>query len=599
MKARAAEQKPDKSLSYFHGEAASSAVENAAIAYQTPSLIACGASDSNVSLMNSLVYLAFSVLLLKIPSFIEAKHPLKNIVLILSIASSITWLPIVAVLVFFPQGSPLIFMLLWMLSLVPSILIGPLRDSWLAGVIPAANIGRYLSLRSTISSAVYLSTFLFMGYMLDFSQANVFQGFAAVFSIACMASCAGFLFYRQIHSPQVAENKTADFNFVKFLKETRSGHLGTFIIFVSLLNFSVHICNPLFAIYMLDDLRFSYLTFTVLVCIEYIARVASLMLWGKYADKTGIIKNLGIACYFIPVIPVLWLFSSNFVYLAVAQIISGSAWAIFDLCSQAFIYRASPQALKMKYVIYYKSFNTFFISLGALAGAYLINVIFPVFGSKILGLFLFSGVLRFAVVKYMLPKLRDTTIPFGPLPVAPDLNEFFKTWIPRYAIFHHLQDWSAVKSVAVIPMVIENKYDDYAKVYQPFPYLKSASSEVASKNKARVPNKQALYYRRDLYNQQLERQHPCVNLASHLQETTRKRTINKLSYLYQSPEWAQLKISAIREAVKPTKRAINKQSLYYQKTKPPYCQTNEKIREFKAWAYGKTKLPSLVLRPAL
>ena len=345
-----------------------------------------------------------------------------------------------------------------------------------------------------------------------------FRGFAAVFSVAFLASIGSLIFYRPITSPNTID-KSPDFNFIDFLKETKRGHLGTFIMYVSMVNFTVYLCSPLFAIYMLNDLHFSYLTFTGLICVEYLARVASLTLWGRHVDRASALRVMGIASYMVPVIPILWLFSSNVIYLAGVQIISGSAWAIFELCSQSFIFRASPQNLKMKYVIYHKSLSTLFVSLGALGGAYLINIVFPVFGSKILGLFLVSGVLRLLVVRYMLPKLRDTTLPFKPDQTAPNLNVFFETWVPKYSLYYNLQDFGAMLPV---PAVVEpgREQNQRALFYQP--------SDTANYNHEVTPikniNKQAIY------RQGFE---PIPVGLEEVQELQPAATINKQALFYE------------------------------------------------------------------
>jgi MFS family permease len=508
--------------------------------------------------MSSLTHLMFSLLLLKIPSLIEAKHSLKKLVLILAVTSSLTWLPLIFVLLFLGQTNPLWFMALWILSMVPTILIAPLRDNWLAGLIPMGSMGRYLSLRSTISAAAYLGTFLLMGYMLDLSRVNISRGFAAVFFVAFLASLASIIFYRPIHAPPVISDKQKDFNFLDFLKETRRGHLGTFIMYVSMVNFTVYLCSPLFAIYMLNDLHFSYLTFTALICIEYLARVLSLTLWGKHTDRASALKILGIVSYFIPVVPVLWLFSSNIVYLAMVQVISGAAWAIFELCTQTFIYRASPQTFRLKYVIYHKSLSTLFVSLGALAGAYLINIMFPVFGSKILGLFLVSGVLRLLVVRYMLPKLRDITLPVNPHPATPDLDAFFETWVPKYSLFNYAQDWPLFQPVP-ITVASDKTLNKQALLYQPKEWIEfqpvPAKEEVADTGK--VLNKQALLYQPEAWTN-----FETAPVQGEVAATG--KTINKQALLYQPKEWIEFQPVLAKEEVAATGKALNKQALLYQ-----------------------------------
>jgi MFS family permease len=108
----------------------------------------------------------------------------------------------------------------------------------------------------------------------------------------------------------------------------------------------------------------------------------------------------------IPFIPILWLVSASVPYLISLQVFSGIVWAGFDVCSQSLIYKAVPAENRIRYMAYQGSLTTLFRAGGALLGACLLSVVFPVHGYRILGLFLISGILRFVVARAMLPRMR-------------------------------------------------------------------------------------------------------------------------------------------------------------------------------------------------
>ena len=167
------------------------------------------------------------------------------------------------------------------------------------------------------------------------STGNVVRGFAIVLSVAFLASVVSTFLYSSIHSPApVAKSQTAPpISFVNFLKGARKEHLGTFILFVSLFNFAVNLSSPLLAVYMISNLKFTYMTYTLVISCEYVARVISLTFWGKQVDKSGSLRVLGLASHLIPFVPIMWIFSGNVFYLCMAQLFSGTVWAAFDLCS--------------------------------------------------------------------------------------------------------------------------------------------------------------------------------------------------------------------------------------------------------------------------
>src|SRR3990170_5360620 len=207
-----------------------------------------------------------------------------------------------------------------------------------------------------------------MGYMLDLFHGQILSGFAIIFSIGFVGTFLSFILYSLIHPPRVSPDKRkVAFGFLNFVQEAKKGKLGTFIVYVSIFNFSVNLCGPLYAVYMLEDLHFSYLTFTAIISAEYLARVLSASLWGRYADKVGNIKIIGIASRFIPFTPILWLFSSNVIYLIMVQLFAGTLWAAFDMCSQSYIYKAAPEGKRFRYIVYHKSLNLLFAALGTLS----------------------------------------------------------------------------------------------------------------------------------------------------------------------------------------------------------------------------------------
>jgi len=406
--------KNDNSLKLLHGEAASSAVESAGCAYQSPSVIAAGASAQGVALLSTLTHLVLSILLIKVPSLVEGKQTsLKRMTLLIAVISAITWLPIIFAMIFMKNVSPLLLTALWIIGLVPTTLLYPFRDNWLAGLVPSDKMGRYLSWRSVIAGVCYLATFYLMGFVLDRTTGFESRSYAFILAIAFLASAVSVVLYcgvRPLATPKTIEKKPT-LTFISFLKDTRKNHLGTFILFVSLYTFAVNLAGPLFASYMLRDLKFSYMTFTAIVSSEYIARIISLTFWGRQVDKSGSLRILSQVSYFIPFVPILWLFSSNYFYLCGVQMLSGTVWAAFDLCVQTFIYKATPADQRLRYIVYHRSLTSFSVALGAITSAFMLNHMFSVFGSQILGMFLVSGLLRLAIARLMLPKLSLQGIP--------------------------------------------------------------------------------------------------------------------------------------------------------------------------------------------
>jgi len=399
--------KKEKSSRYFHAEAATVGTEDAVAAFQAPSLIASGAEAQEVSILSALLNLPIAFLYTRVPSIIKRMGSRKRAVIFLAIVDALTWLPLIAVLYFLGSVAPFWLIVLWVINLIPGILLLPARDAWLADAIPASVMGRHLAIRTAVSATVYLGMFYLMGHMLDILTGQLFRGFAIIFLVAFGATLIRAILYSRIHDSASVVQSQTELSLSDFLEETKGEGLRRFVLYTSLLNFAVYLCSPLFAVYMVKYLGLSYATFAIVLSSESIARVISAPFWGKYADRFGSLPIVRRVSYLIPLVPILWLASSNVVYLVFVQLFSGTVWAGFDICSRGLIYKAAAPEKRAGYIVYEKSLIALCQACGALVGAGLLSFMFPVLGNKILGLFLLSGVLRFIVAKAVFPNTRE------------------------------------------------------------------------------------------------------------------------------------------------------------------------------------------------
>lgn len=386
---------------YFHAEATFVAAEDAATAYQAPSLIAAGAEARDVSTLSALLNLPIAVLYVWLPSIMARIGSRKRFILFLAILDTLGWLPLLAVMFFLRPAAPFWLIALWVINLIPGVLLLPLRDSWVADIVPIGRIGRYLGVRTGVSALAYLGTFFVTGQVMDAFSEQIFKGFAVIFLIAFIATLARSIIYYLIPDSDDGVENGNEFSVGQFLRETKGEGLGRFILHTSLFKFAVSLCSPLFAVYMVQHLKFSYTTFAVVLSAEYVARVVSAPLWGKYSDRIGNLPIVRRMSYLIPLIPILWLASSNPVYLVGVQLFSGTIWAGFDICSRSLVYTTSSPEKRAGYIAYKESLTALCQGLGALVGAGILGFMVPVLGSKILGLFLLSGVARFVVAAAM------------------------------------------------------------------------------------------------------------------------------------------------------------------------------------------------------
>jgi MFS family permease len=366
-----------------------------------------------------MINLSLTIVCFKAPTLIKKAGLGKRGAIILAFINLLAWVPLTLAFLLTQLGiTPAWFTVLWFINVGPGMLLSFQRDNWLSSIIPDATLGRYLGQRLAIKSAFYLGAFFVLGYLLDRLGKDNLAGFAVIFTIAIAVGLIDFIIFtfmseKKTEPVSIPKHETIHFSLPEYFRELKEKKLDLFILFTTFFYLTVGLSGPLYAIYMLNDLHFSYLSYTLIISAEFLARVISAPIWGRFADKEGNIRVLGIVSRIIPLMPIFWLFCHNLGYLVLVQLISGACWGAFDLCTQSYLYKVAPRSKKLHYIIYTKCLILLFSAVGGLLGAFCINDIFPTFGSKILSIFLLSGIARTIVVMIIMPKLVDMAMTFG------------------------------------------------------------------------------------------------------------------------------------------------------------------------------------------
>jgi MFS family permease len=196
----------------------------------------------------------------------------------------------------------------------------------------------------------------------------------------------------------------------------RQSNFVRFSIFFALMQFAVAIASPFFTVYMLRDLQFSYLAFMGNTGMSILVQFLTLNQWGRISDVFGNRRILGTTGVLVPLMPLLWIFSTNYWYLLCAQALSGLAWAGFTLSASNFIYDLIARDKRATYLSVHNVLASIGIFGGAMLGGYL-GLVMPTqialagitisWLSPLLGVFVISTLARALVVVFLLPKIRE------------------------------------------------------------------------------------------------------------------------------------------------------------------------------------------------
>jgi len=422
--------KVKKSLDYSIKEGVSASVmSGAADNFVSPYAIALKASNFQLGLLSALSNL-IPVEIITTKMMQSQKFSRKSIVLG-GVFAQILILVLISLLGFLflksPSIAPILLILLFTIYASTSLFVSPAWSSWMKDLTEKVKIGKYFGIRSKICGIAGLITIVLVGIVLDvFKKANlVLLGFTLIFIIAAISRTISRSYLKKQYEPKLKLRDGYFFSFWQFIKKSPSNNYGKFVIFIALINFSVMIAGPFFTPYMLKDLGFNYITFTIInLVISGVATLLTVPLWGKFVDKFGCVTTMKITVWMVPIIPILWIASPSPYWLFVVQIISGITWAGFNLAAGTFHYETITKERMSLCIAYSSILNGVAIFLGAIIGGLIASLNIS-FMNIYLFIFLISGIARIIVISALFPLIKEVRS-VKKLPVEKFRIEFHK-----------------------------------------------------------------------------------------------------------------------------------------------------------------------------
>ncbi len=370
--------------------------------YITPFALALTATTAQIGLLTSIPNLTMALSQLPAPNLSEKAGSRKSFILPVVFLHALMWIPVALVPFLFHTDQVWWLIGFVTLSTVFGAIANPAWGSMMADLVPMRLRGRYFAYRTRIAGIVTLVLSLVGGWILERFTGNLFIGFAILFGGAALFRLFSLYFLSGQYEPPASKSPENSPSLFQLVTKMGSSNLGKFTLYVSLINFAANISSPFFAVYLLRDLKFSYTAYVINIAFFSIAVLAFQTYWGRRADWAGNLKVITVSSFLVPIVPLLWLASTNAIYLIGAQIFSGFAWAGFNLCSVNFVYDAAEPENRTKYIAIYNTMNGLAIFAGALIGGYLVPYLPAIFGSELLTLFTISGVLRGVVAIFLL-----------------------------------------------------------------------------------------------------------------------------------------------------------------------------------------------------
>jgi len=375
--------------------------------YITPYALFLKATSRQIGFLSAAPNLVSSLFQLSSADLVERLKSRKKIIILFVFFHFLMLAPVILIPYLF-KTQPVIYLIIFITLFTGfNSFAAPAWSSLMSEYIPYKMRGKYFGWRNKILGMVTITFTFIAGFILYYFRNNILKGFQIVFVLAMLARFISWYFLTKMYEPPLRISKESYFSLLDFIKRLKESNFARFVIFVSSLVFSVNIAAPFFSVFMLRDLKFNYLTYTILVSSVTITSIFTIDRWGRTADRIGNLRVLRFSSLFIASLPFWWIINQNPVYLLFIQIVSGFAWAGFNLCATNFIYDAVTPAKRTRCIAYFNVFSGTALCLGALSGGYLVNILPALFGYKILSLFLVASILRFSVVFFFSGKIKE------------------------------------------------------------------------------------------------------------------------------------------------------------------------------------------------
>jgi MFS family permease len=298
-------------------------------------------------------------------------------------------------------------------------LIQPHWRAWMGMIVPQRRRGAFFASRTRLTMMASLSIFFVGGGILTLTDSvqMAWLGFSLLFSIAAMGRFVSAWLLLQMHDPELRVAKASGvftqtlYNFGQAWKDKTFRHYS---LFVAGMQCMVAISAPFFAVYMLEGLHFTYFEFVLSSVASILTQFITLRFWGRFSDLYGNRLVMIITSCLIPSLPLLWLFSENYLYILAIQAFSGFAWSGFTLSTANYLYDIRP--FRSDFAIYaalQAALSAGFVFVGAMVGGSIASYseVFLVWSgldtwlsSPIFVVFIVSTTMRSLVALWFIPR---------------------------------------------------------------------------------------------------------------------------------------------------------------------------------------------------
>lgn len=264
-------------------------------------------------------------------------------------------------------------------------------NGYMSDLVPVEVRGRFFAQRNSWSALVSMLAVLLFGSILDRWPGA--PGFTALYVVALAAALANLYWWlRHPELPQGDSRGSHSFWQSVRIPLTRPGPHLTATWFFAAWGFAQGLATPFYSLALLSYLGLSFTTVSWLATLASISSIVTAPLWGRWQDRVGQTRAIGILTLMLALVPLLYLLGAplGLAPLVVGHLVHGSASAGMGLANQTLNMQLAPRQDRASYFAFFAAAAglTGFLTpvlAGRLAGEHLV----PLF----IGSALLSGLL--------------------------------------------------------------------------------------------------------------------------------------------------------------------------------------------------------------
>ena len=397
-------------------------------------VLTLSASQVASGLVATVPMLAGAVLQLVSPAVVRRLGSYRRWVVVCAFIQALAFVPLIMAAVTGAMPTLLVFAvasIYWGTGLAG----GSSWNTWVGSLVPGRLRNRYFARRTLISQAGLLAGFFAGGLTLHLgsSLGEPLLPFALLFLVAAGSRFLSAYFLSSQSEPAPPGSELLSLQPGQLLLRIEDGRIGRVLLYMLAVQTSVQIAGPYFTPYMLRHLLFSYSDYMVLICAAYVAKILCLSIMGRLADRWGARRLLWISGLGLSPISALWLVSNSFGFLLGLQLLSGAAWAGYELAMLLLFFESIPRHQRVAILTIFNLANAAAVVLGSLLG----GAVLAAMGAApqaYLTLFLISGVARLTslllLVRIPPMRLKPFTLATGAMALRPSMGSMERPVLP-------------------------------------------------------------------------------------------------------------------------------------------------------------------------